>query len=1168
MNRHKSFLSPFFTITLMALAVILPGAPRVLAAPFASAVTNRAGVVSFILNEAADNVKIISSGGTITNDLGALPRGSNGFNLGISGVYSVVVFKNGAPGYTQAAINQISVDSNPLLRFPNGRGVAINRDPMSPYFGRVYVANSTPASSTNVVRPVARGIYALNADQSDALGLGNTAVTNGLPFLGAGASTPYRLTVGPDGILYIADWSDNLGGIYFMNGDLTTNSAGSQLLIGQGGAVPVGTNVNHGSVPGLAVTGSLTNSTLSVYWVDEDLQTDRTLASASQINSLWALNVGGTIPNTNMPVKLQTPGIAFTSQTMDVAQGPDGKLYMSQYRSAGSEAIVWISMPDGTFITNSLLQTRAFTGTTVNDFLAASQCVDISRDGKYMALVKDNSQTLVVPLIGGIPDIGNVQLINTSGGASGAARDVAFDAANNIYVLSANQTLRVFAPGGPTTSTTTSDGTFTFTNVLPQTAVSVTATKADSAETTPQGTNNGIFTFTRTGDVSQQMTVAYTLTGTAVNGTDYVTDPLSVTFAAGATSTNVTITPIDDSIAEAIETVILNLSGGTNYSRVAPITATVSIIDNDIPAVSVSAVDALTYERVTRDVLQYRFTRIGLTNNAVTINLTFTGTAGNGVDYSDTNGLTALPTTFTIPAGAITADLPIAPINDSLVEGSETVIVTVVAGTGYTVGATPAATGTIIDDDFGPETVLFSDNFDTDTSANWSSTFGANFGGVDYFAAFNFDYYNNNLDPFNPDFIPPSPRTASAAVTRGLKMTVNKDYDGNFLDASAGVNFYPRNQSFSNNYVLRFSMFMDVGGGSTTEHAVFGINHSGNFTNRFTLSTDTNLTVKGGDGVWFSINNDNGVAAQTFSAWYTPIQGNPPVQITNRTALTTLFSNPPYDVVAGLPGILRAGELTNFTWVDVEVSQLGRAITLKMNNTVIFTFNNPSIYTNGNIMLGYVDAFDSTGTPDTFVVYDDVRVIGTVPTVNVFSNSFGAEPGTGITNGSFTISRNGGTNAALTVNYAITGSAVNGTDYQTLPTSIVIPIGAFSTNVTYVPLSDNLVETNETVILTLSANANYDITGSNPLAATNIIKDTLPVAAKINTFTLTSTNTSFAITGGISDRTNQFALESSSVVTGNWAADLNATVLFQSNGSFLIISTNLTTSNRFYRIKR
>ncbi|MBC8002865.1 MAG: hypothetical protein H7X97_09795, partial [Opitutaceae bacterium] len=137
------------------------------ATPYATGLTNNAGVVSFRLNEPAGNVRIVYNGGANTTNIGALPAGLIVTNLGITGVYQIVVSNNAAAGWLFGTTNLISSDLNPLLRFPNGRGVAVNRNPASPYFGRVFVANSTPASSTNLVRAAGRGIYALNPDGTD-----------------------------------------------------------------------------------------------------------------------------------------------------------------------------------------------------------------------------------------------------------------------------------------------------------------------------------------------------------------------------------------------------------------------------------------------------------------------------------------------------------------------------------------------------------------------------------------------------------------------------------------------------------------------------------------------------------------------------------------------------------------------------------------------------------------------------------------------------------------------------------------------------------------------------------------------------------------------------------------------------------------------------------------
>ena len=53
--------------------------------------------------------------------------------------------------------------------------------------------------------------------------------------------------------------------------------------------------------------------------------------------------------------------------------------------------------------------------------------------------------------------------------------------------------------------------------------------------------------------------------------------------------------------------------------------------------------------------------------------------------------------------------------------------------------------------------------------------------------------------------------------------------------------------------------------------------------------------------------------------------------------------------------------------------------------------------------------------------------------------------------GAFTVTRTGSTNTALTVRYALGGTATNGIDYNTLGASVTIPAGAASTSLTVVP---------------------------------------------------------------------------------------------------------------------
>jgi Calx-beta domain len=87
----------------------------------------------------------------------------------------------------------------------------------------------------------------------------------------------------------------------------------------------------------------------------------------------------------------------------------------------------------------------------------------------------------------------------------------------------------------------------------------------------------------------------------------------------------------------------------------------------------------------------------------------------------------------------------------------------------------------------------------------------------------------------------------------------------------------------------------------------------------------------------------------------------------------------------------------------------------------------------------------------------------------------------------------------LTVHFTITGTATNGADYTTIPTSVMIPAGQLSVTVTVSPIDDLLVEPEETVVLRLAANSAYRI--GNPAADTVEIRDndvnTPPVLAPI-----------------------------------------------------------------------
>ena len=89
--------------------------------------------------------------------------------------------------------------------------------------------------------------------------------------------------------------------------------------------------------------------------------------------------------------------------------------------------------------------------------------------------------------------------------------------------------------------------------------------------------------------------------------------------------------------------------------------------------------------------------------------------------------------------------------------------------------------------------------------------------------------------------------------------------------------------------------------------------------------------------------------------------------------------------------------------------------------------------------------------------------------------------------GNFKIWRTGGNlTVPLTVYFEIpTGSAQNGSDYETLPEWVTIPQDAPCTDVIVTPILDaNCSEGSETVVLTLATNANYWVGWPNSATVT------------------------------------------------------------------------------------
>jgi hypothetical protein len=97
------------------------------------------------------------------------------------------------------------------------------------------------------------------------------------------------------------------------------------------------------------------------------------------------------------------------------------------------------------------------------------------------------------------------------------------------------------------------------------------------------GTNTATFVVRRQGPTNAALAVGYEIGGTAANGTDYSALSGSVTIPAGRHTAQIVVRPIDDTLAEGIETVLLKLSSSPDYTIGTSSHAGAIILDNDQP---------------------------------------------------------------------------------------------------------------------------------------------------------------------------------------------------------------------------------------------------------------------------------------------------------------------------------------------------------------------------------------------------------------------------------------------------------------------------------------------------------------------------------------------------------------------------------------------------------
>lgn len=222
-----------------------------------------------------------------------------------------------------------------------------------------------------------------------------------------------------------------------------------------------------------------------------------------------------------------------------------------------------------------------------------------------------------------------------------------------------------------------------------------------SSQTINEGARYRFSTYIRSfpsiGVCFPEINVKYSISaGPATAGSDFTPASGTVYMSETMSMVSLGVNIIDDSILEDDETVILTLLPGEGYDLGTRqklgerTTNTLTIADDDTPRPSF-ADDA----QVVSEAAGAANVTVNVSPpppSATTLNYTVGGTATAGSEFTVANSVS-------LPAGATSVTIPVTIIDDSAGEDHETVILTLLPGTGYKPGGRSVHTLTIADND-------------------------------------------------------------------------------------------------------------------------------------------------------------------------------------------------------------------------------------------------------------------------------------------------------------------------------------------------------------------------------------------------------------------------------------------------------------------------------------
>lgn len=222
-----------------------------------------------------------------------------------------------------------------------------------------------------------------------------------------------------------------------------------------------------------------------------------------------------------------------------------------------------------------------------------------------------------------------------------------------------------------------------------------------------EGDGEIVFAVVLDAESDRDVTARYTTVGgTAFEGVDYVAAQGTVVITSGQTTAEIAVLLIDDMDNEAAETFTLRLSEFVNANLgISSVSATATILDDDLPSVSVTTPDNSIAEG---EKARFEFTRTGPLGTLLSVPITV-------VETGDFLAGTT-PATVTFDADSREVTLELATVDDGLDEPDGEIAVTVGSSDEYVVAGAATVRVSVTDNDAVPNILIDGDRVEESVS--------------------------------------------------------------------------------------------------------------------------------------------------------------------------------------------------------------------------------------------------------------------------------------------------------------------------------------------------------------------------------------------------------------------------------------------------------------------